>query len=59
MRALDDYYDKHYPEFSGFRTKAREILQNEEDLSEIVQLVGKVCLMLQSGANRPGFSRRG
>ena len=48
MRALDDFYDKNYPEFPAFRVKAREILQNEEDLSEIVQLVGKVgntCLI--------------
>ena len=29
--------------FAGLRTKVREILQEEEDLSEIVQLVGKVC----------------
>ena len=42
MRALDDFYDKSFPDFPGYRTKAREILQNEEDLSEIVQLVGKV-----------------
>uniref|UniRef100_A0AC35U387 H(+)-transporting two-sector ATPase n=1 Tax=Rhabditophanes sp. KR3021 TaxID=114890 RepID=A0AC35U387_9BILA len=44
MRALDDYYEKNYPEFVGFRTKTREILQEEEDLSEIVQLVGKGSL---------------
>ena len=44
MRALDDFYDKNFPDFAGFRTKAREILQNEEDLSEIVQLVGKGSL---------------
>jgi len=44
MRALDDFYDKNYPEFPAFRVKAREILQNEEDLSEIVQLVGKGSL---------------
>lgn len=41
-RALDEYYDKHYPEFVPLRTKAKEILQEEEDLAEIVQLVGKV-----------------
>lgn len=44
MRALDDYYDKHFPEFTALRTKCREILQEEEDLSEIVQLVGKGSL---------------
>lgn len=45
-RALDEYYDKHFPEFVPLRTKAKEILQEEEDLAEIVQLVGKVCLCL-------------
>lgn len=44
MRALDDYYEKNYPEFVSLRTKCREILQEEEDLSEIVQLVGKASL---------------
>lgn len=43
-RALDEYYDKHFPEFVPLRTKAKEILQEEEDLAEIVQLVGKVSL---------------
>ena len=42
-RALDDYYEKNFPEFVPLRTKVAEILQEEEDLSEIVQLVGKVC----------------
>ena len=41
-RALDEHYDKHFPEFVPLRTKAKEILQEEEDLAEIVQLVGKV-----------------
>ena len=36
------YYDKNFPEFVVLRTKVKEILQEEEDLSEIVQLVGKV-----------------
>ncbi|XP_072166266.1 V-type proton ATPase catalytic subunit A [Diadema setosum] len=44
MRALDDFYDKNYSEFVPLRTKVREILQEEEDLSEIVQLVGKGSL---------------
>ena len=42
MKALDDYYDRNFPEFVALRTKVKEILQEEEDLSEIVQLVGKV-----------------
>jgi len=44
MKALDDYYEKNFPEFVGYRTKIKEILQEEEDLSEIVQLVGKASL---------------
>jgi len=44
MRALDDYYEKCFPEFVPLRSKCKEILQEEEDLSEIVQLVGKGSL---------------
>jgi V-type H+-transporting ATPase subunit A len=44
MRALDDYYEKNHPDFPALRTTTREILQSEEDLSEIVQLVGKGSL---------------
>jgi V-type H+-transporting ATPase subunit A len=44
MRALDDFYEKNFPEFVPLRTKCKEILQEEEDLSEIVQLVGKNAL---------------
>jgi len=43
-RALDEYYEKAFPEFVPLRTKVKEILQEEEDLSEIVQLVGKASL---------------
>ncbi|XP_022111081.1 V-type proton ATPase catalytic subunit A [Acanthaster planci] len=44
MRVLDDFYDKNFAEFVPLRTKVKEILQEEEDLSEIVQLVGKASL---------------
>ncbi|CAJ0593816.1 unnamed protein product [Cylicocyclus nassatus] len=44
MRALEEYYEKTFPEFVALRTKCKEILQEEEDLSEIVQLVGKASL---------------
>jgi V-type H+-transporting ATPase subunit A len=45
MGALENYYEKNVdPEFSGFRKKMKLILQTEEDLSEIVQLVGKDSL---------------
>ena len=43
-RALEEYYDNHFPEFQPLRTKFKEILQEEEDLQEIVQLVGKGSL---------------
>lgn len=42
MKALDPFYEKSFPEYIAVRTKAKEILQEEEDLAEIVQLVGKV-----------------
>lgn len=41
---LDEFYDKNFSEFTPLRTKCKEILQEEEDLSEIVQLVGKGSL---------------
>jgi len=43
-KALDPFYDKFDSEFVPLRIKAREILQMEEDLTEIVQLVGKDSL---------------
>ncbi|KAF1741377.1 hypothetical protein MXB_85, partial [Myxobolus squamalis] len=43
-RSLDEYYEKNFPNFVYLRTKVREILQEEEDLTEIVQLVGKASL---------------
>nr|AAI57720.1 LOC100137685 protein [Xenopus laevis] len=44
MKALDPFYEKFDPEYMAVRTKAKEILQEEEDLAEIVQLVGKNSL---------------
>eukprot|EP00123_Amoebidium_parasiticum_P013390 comp21925_c0_seq1/m.31544 comp21925_c0_seq1/g.31544 ORF comp21925_c0_seq1/g.31544 comp21925_c0_seq1/m.31544 type:complete len:619 (-) comp21925_c0_seq1:218-2074(-) len=43
-KALDPFYESFDPEFVALRTKAKEILQEEEDLAEIVQLVGKSSL---------------
>ncbi|CAK8677885.1 unnamed protein product [Clavelina lepadiformis] len=43
-RALDEFYEKNFPDFVPLRTKVKEILQEEEELSEIVQLVGKSSL---------------
>jgi len=44
MGALENWYEKVDSEFSGLRKKMKLILQTEEDLSEIVQLVGKDSL---------------
>ena len=41
---LQKFYESEYPEFIATRIKMREILQTEEDLNEIVQLVGKDSL---------------
>ena len=41
---MEEYYDANFPEFQPLRTKFKEILQEEEDLQEIVQLVGKGSL---------------
>lgn len=49
-KALEPYYEKvmeeKFPSFSweSIRAKCRKILQDEEDLAEIVQLVGKSAL---------------
>ncbi|XP_021805931.1 V-type proton ATPase catalytic subunit A [Prunus avium] len=42
--ALESFYDQFDPDFINIRTKAREVLQREDDLNEIVQLVGKDAL---------------
>lgn len=42
--ALEPYYETFDPEYTNIRTKAREVLQKEDDLNEIVQLVGKDSL---------------
>jgi len=44
LRALEEFYDTNHPEFITYRTKVKEILQEEDDLAEIVQLVGKASL---------------
>jgi V-type H+-transporting ATPase subunit A len=52
-RALEPYYESLDPEFVTLRTKCKEILQKEEDLAEIVQLVGKVCWISLLSNMRP------
>ncbi|KAK8478525.1 hypothetical protein V6N12_046297 [Hibiscus sabdariffa] len=44
VQALESFYEKFDPDFISIRTKAREVLQREDDLNEIVQLVGKDAL---------------
>ena len=43
-QSLEAYYERTDPEFITIRTAAREVLQKEDDLNEIVQLVGKDSL---------------
>ena len=42
--ALEPFYEKTDSEFLSLRAKAREVLQKEDELNEIVQLVGKDSL---------------
>ena len=42
MQALKQFYEKTEPEFMGLMAAFRQILQEDGDLAEIVQLVGKV-----------------
>ncbi|EJU05302.1 vacuolar ATP synthase catalytic subunit A [Dacryopinax primogenitus] len=44
IKVLEPHYEQTYPGFVELRTRAKEILQKEEDLAEIVQLVGKAAL---------------
>ena len=44
MRVLGPYFDTKDPEFSYLRNTVRDVLQQEKDLSEIVQLVGRDSL---------------
>jgi V-type H+-transporting ATPase subunit A len=43
-KALEPFYASFDPEFVALRKAAREVLQKEDDLNEIVQLVGKDSL---------------
>lgn len=43
-KSLEGFYEEFDADFIRFRTTFKEILQQEEDLSEIVQLVGKASL---------------
>ena len=41
-KSLEPFYDKFDSDFVNIRKTVREVLQKEDDLNEIVQLVGKV-----------------
>ena len=43
-KVLEPHYESTEPGFVELRTRTKEILQKEEDLAEIVQLVGKSAL---------------
>merc|ERR1711908_249860 len=42
IRILEPYFEKLDPEYGMLQQKMKEILQKEDDLQEIVQLVGKI-----------------
>ena len=44
IKVLEPYYTANVPGFVDYRSRAKEILQKEEDLAEIVQPVGKSAL---------------
>merc|ERR1712048_441638 len=44
IRVLEPYFEKYDAEYSMLQQKMKEILQKEDDLQEIVQLVGKDSL---------------
>eukprot|EP00923_Selenidium_pygospionis_P014037 GHVN01024184.1.p1 GENE.GHVN01024184.1~~GHVN01024184.1.p1 ORF type:complete len:609 (+),score=84.95 GHVN01024184.1:137-1963(+) len=44
VRTLEPYFDAYDPEFVAFRQKMSDILQQETELQDIVQLVGKDSL---------------
>jgi len=44
IRILEPYFEQYDPEYSMLQQKVKEILQKEDDLQEIVQLVGKDSL---------------
>ncbi|GAA5971274.1 hypothetical protein JCM8115_005490 [Rhodotorula mucilaginosa] len=43
-RVLQPYYEKTEPDFLHYRNVAKQVLQKEDELAEIVQLVGKSSL---------------
>ena len=44
LKSLDGFYESHFPGFSSLRFKIRKLLQEEEELNDVVQLVGRASL---------------
>jgi len=44
MRALDDFYEKNYPEFSTFRTKVSKCLENFDEMPNRRGVPPKIAL---------------
>lgn len=44
LQSLEPFYEQFDPDFINIRKTVREVLQKEDDLNEIVQLVGKVSI---------------
>lgn len=44
VKVLENHYETTEPGFIDWRNRVKEILQKEDDLAEIVQLVGKSAL---------------
>lgn len=44
MGVLQPWYAKTEPNFVDYRNRCKEVLQKEDELAEIVQLVGKSAL---------------
>ena len=49
MQSLEPFYEQFDPDFINIRKTVREVLQKEDDLNEIVQLVGKVSVIVPYG----------
>ncbi|OIR57460.1 MAG: V-type proton ATPase catalytic subunit A [Amphiamblys sp. WSBS2006] len=43
-KVLEEFYEEIDPEFTAARTKCREVLQKDDDLADVVQLVGRGAL---------------
>ncbi|XP_066581269.1 V-type proton ATPase catalytic subunit A-like [Prorops nasuta] len=44
LKSLEPFYEKYFPTFGALHARTKELLQEEEELNEIVQLVGRTSL---------------